>query len=164
MQIVYLGLGTNSGERLLNLKRACEELKIADRVDVFRKSSVFHTEPWGYTEQAYFLNAVLEIRTTLDSRELLSVVKQIEKRIGRKKSFRWGPRVIDIDIISFGNERIGTKGLVIPHPEMHLRKFVLVPLAEIAPFFIHPVHNESIWRLLVQSPENEVLWHSTFPD
>ena len=163
MKVVYLGLGTNSGDRILNLKRACEELTIAERVEVVRKSSVFHTEPWGYTDQACFLNAVLEIRTMLDPRELLLAVKQIERRIGRKKSFRWGPRVIDIDIISIGNERIDTKELVIPHPEMHLRRFVLVPLAEIAPFFIHPVRYEPIWRLLEQSPENEVLWHSTFP-
>lgn len=161
---IYLGLGANSGDRKLNLNRALNELSADKNIQLLKRSSVYQTEPWGYSKQKDFLNAVIEIRTSMEPLDLLIFLQDIEKKIGRKKTFKWGPREIDIDILSYNGKNIESKQLQIPHPEMHQRIFVLIPLAEIAPFYIHPVKNISIWRMLRQCPENEVKWHSYFND
>ncbi len=133
---LFLALGTNLGDRLLNLETA--KTKLSTKIAITQSSSVYETPPWGYLPQPAFLNQVLKASNLLDPFELLQFVKGIEQKMGRAKTFRNGPRLIDIDILVFGDQVIDTPDLVIPHPRMLERGFVLVPLAEIAPDLIIP--------------------------
>lgn len=126
----YVGLGSNLGDRLENLRRAVERLDASDGVDVVRTSSVYETDPVG-PPQPDFLNAVAEISTDLGPHELLARCKAIEAELGRTPGERWGPREIDLDLLLYGGERIDTGELVVPHPRMNERAFVLVPLREL---------------------------------
>lgn len=128
---VFLALGSNLGDRLVNIETA--RIELSTETMIKQLSSVYETPPWGFLSQPAFLNQVLEASTSLDPYELLKYVKEIEQKMGRTKTFRNGPRVIDIDILVYGNQSIDTPDLVIPHPRMLERGFVLVPLAEIAP-------------------------------
>jgi 2-amino-4-hydroxy-6-hydroxymethyldihydropteridine diphosphokinase len=130
----YIGLGSNLGDRASLLRQACESLTKVPQVTVLRGSSIFESEPWGYADQPAFLNAVVEIATALGPLELLLVLQSIEKRLGREKRFRWGPREIDLDLLLYADLRINRRGLTVPHPEMFERAFVLAPLAELAPW------------------------------
>ncbi|MBU1992755.1 MAG: 2-amino-4-hydroxy-6-hydroxymethyldihydropteridine diphosphokinase [Patescibacteria group bacterium] len=131
MTEVYLGLGSNIGDREGNLEKACE------MVGALKKSSIHETEPFGVLDQPKFLNMVCKIETELSPRELLNHVKNIEKKIGRKKREKWGPREIDIDILFYGDIIVDEPDLQIPHPGISEREFVLKPLREIAPDKIH---------------------------
>jgi 2-amino-4-hydroxy-6-hydroxymethyldihydropteridine diphosphokinase len=133
---IYLGLGTNLGERSQNLQEAIRLL--ASCCDVVRCSSIYQTEPWGYADQPDFLNQVIEVETRLSPLELLPALKAIETQIGRQVNFRYGPRLIDIDILLFGNLLLESPSLTIPHAMLEKRAFVLVPLVELAPDLIHP--------------------------
>lgn len=133
---VYLGLGSNLGDRVGNLKSALERL--SEKVAIKKISSIYETEPLYYTEQPMFFNAVIKGVTILDPLELLSLVKGIETDLGRQPGFRNAPRIIDIDILFYGERIIRTDELTIPHPRITERAFVLVPLAEIAPRLVHP--------------------------
>jgi len=133
---VYLGLGSNLGDRPGNLKRALEAL--ARKVKVVRVSSIYETEPVGFLSQPRFLNAVCRVETGLKPLELLRFVKNIETELGRRQSFRDAPREIDIDILLYGSVVMDTPELTVPHPRMTERAFVLVPLVEIAPDAVHP--------------------------
>lgn len=148
----FLGLGSNIGDRAKNLKKAEELISGIEGVDVISSSSLYETEPVGITDQPRFLNCALEIGTTLSPGELIVRLKGIEREMGRADAVRWGPRIIDIDILLFGDTVVETEvdgmELVIPHPEMAKRGFVLVPLAEIAPDAVHPVLNMSVTGLL----------------
>lgn len=135
--LVYLSLGSNIGDRLSNLRAAIAALPHLD-VEVIKTSSVYETEPVDHLNQAWFLNCVVEGKTPLDPFALLSALRGIETQMGSKKEFPKGPRLIDLDILLYGSETIATAELQIPHPRMHLRRFVLVPLAEIAPNLTHP--------------------------
>jgi 2-amino-4-hydroxy-6-hydroxymethyldihydropteridine diphosphokinase len=135
----YLGFGSNLGDREANINRALVELVRAGACALRRVSAMYETRPVGYEAQADFLNLAAEVETDLRPHELFAVVKEVEKKVGRKKTFRWGPRAIDIDILLYGDERVTEDNLEIPHPEMHRRAFVLVPLTEIAPEARHPV-------------------------
>ena len=117
---------------------------------VMRASSVYETEPWGLTGQGLFLNQVLETETNLSPQHLLDEIKALEKEIGREAGIRYGPRVIDIDILFYGDEVVDAPGLQIPHPRLHQRAFVLVPLAELAPGLVHPASGVSIEELCHQ--------------
>lgn len=143
---VYLGLGSNMGNRMANLRDAAG---LIDKTigKIARKSHVYETEPWGQTDQDNFLNQVLMVNTTLDPRDMLEKITLIERELGREKTEKWGPRTIDIDILFYGKRVVRDKGLDIPHPELHKRAFVLVPLMEIAPELEHPVLKQPIDEL-----------------
>lgn len=153
MVVVFLGLGTNLGSRAENLTAAREQL--AARLRVLRASSVYETEPWGFREQPAFLNQVVQAETDLSPARLLRYLKRLEKQLGRTKSFRYGPRLIDIDILFYAQSVINTRRLQIPHPRLPERAFVLVPLAEIAPEFVHPVLRRTVSELLLDCPDKE---------
>lgn len=146
--IVFLGIGSNLGNPELNCLKAVERIALSRSVKLLRRSSLYRTEPVGVTEQSWFINCVVEIRTSLSPRELLKTVKGIEDDMGRMSGERWGPRIIDIDILLYGQIVMNEEDLVIPHPEMHKRRFVLVPLNEIAPYAIHPGYGISAKGLL----------------
>jgi 2-amino-4-hydroxy-6-hydroxymethyldihydropteridine diphosphokinase len=130
---VYLSLGSNLGDRLANLHEAVERLRRLEGVSVERVSAAYESEPVGVTDQPRFLNLAAQISTTLDPLELLDAAKRIEREMGRQPGPRWGPRLIDIDLLLYGDASLQSPRLTLPHPEMMRRAFVLVPLAEIAP-------------------------------
>jgi 2-amino-4-hydroxy-6-hydroxymethyldihydropteridine diphosphokinase len=137
MTTVYIALGTNVGDREHNLREALRLLAEAD-VRILKISSIYETEPVDYLEQAWFLNAALEAQTDLSALDLLHSLRAIESAMGSKKPFAKGPRLIDLDILLYGNDTIATPELQVPHPRMSERRFVLAPLAEIAPNLRHP--------------------------
>ena len=132
----FLGLGTNLGDRKDNLRRTLAALKSCAKIEVVRVSQVYETAPQGVLDQPDFLNLVVEIATELSPRELLTTIKAIELQLGRTPGPRWGPRLIDIDILLLGDERIAEEGLTLPHPHLLERAFVMAPLAELAPELI----------------------------
>ncbi len=142
----YLGLGSNLGNREDNLKKALRLL--GQEMPIKRVSSPYITSPVGYTTQPDFINAVCEVTTSLTPEELFILIKKIEITMGRTPNFPNGPRIIDVDILLYDNCVIDTPQLIIPHPRMMQRAFVLVPFAEIAPDIIHPVSHETIRELL----------------
>lgn len=147
MNRIYLLLGSNLNDRVNNIKVALSELRNFGIV-ISKKSSLHCTTPWGYTEQPEFLNQAIEGLTSFNPIDLLKVIKKIERKMGRKDTFRYGPRIIDIDIIFYDDIIFKSAELVIPHPLMHKRDFVLKPLCEIASDFIHPELKLSVKELL----------------
>ncbi len=144
--IVYLALGTNLGDRLANLHAAIEAM--SPEIKVIVESKVYETPPWGIENQPEFLNMAAKCETAFEPEPLLKRLKQLEVQLGREQSFRWGPRLIDIDILFYDDLLLESESLTIPHPRLHERAFVLMPLADIAPDFVHPVLKETIKELL----------------
>ncbi len=153
---VYLSLGSNVGERAKNLQDAMTALAGVG-LRVARVSSVYETEPVDYLDQPWFLNCVMEAETELPALDLLRVLRGIEAQMGSKKLIAKGPRLIDIDILLYGNEVIDAPELQVPHSRLHLRRFVLEPLAEIAPNAQHPVSHLSISDLLARTPDKSTV-------
>lgn len=143
---VTLALGSNLGDRAANLAHAC--LEISKCCTITKTSSIYETPPWGVTDQPAFLNQVLGASTELAPQELLIAVKGIEVKLGRQPTYRYGPRLIDIDILLYGDLVMDTPTLVIPHPRMFERAFVLVPLLEIEPDLVSPVDHRPIGEIL----------------
>lgn len=156
MITVYIALGTNVGEREDNLLQALRLLPESG-VHIRRVSSIYETEPVDYLDQEWFLNMALEAQTELDALDLLSALRVIEARMGSKKAFAKGPRKIDLDILLYGNETIDTPELQVPHPRMLERKFVLVPLAEIAPGLRHPGWKSGVAHILSASSDRSAV-------
>ncbi|HUE99764.1 MAG TPA: 2-amino-4-hydroxy-6-hydroxymethyldihydropteridine diphosphokinase [Anaerolineales bacterium] len=144
--IVYLALGTNLGDRLANLKQAIAAL--TPQMEVKVKSPVYETPPWGYEDQPKFLNQVIKAKTYLDPELLLKHLKRLEIALGRKTSFPNGPRSIDIDILFYDDLAVNKPSLIIPHPRLHERGFVLLPLMDIAPDLMHPVNKKSVREMV----------------
>lgn len=147
MTNVYIGLGSNRGNRKRNILKAVELLKDNGQ-KILKISSFYETKPYGYKNQKKFLNAAAKLKTELPPQKLFKLCKKIEKKVGRVRSFRWGPREIDIDILFYGYEIHKSDKLSIPHADLHNRVFVLLPLKEIAPGFVHPVIKNSVSKIL----------------
>ena len=151
---LYLSLGTNIGNRAANLRQAISLLP--PQMTVRAKSKVYETPPWGYTNQDDFLNQTVEATTYLEPRPLLKHIKRLEMAMGREASFHHGPRLIDIDILFYDEKIIETPSLIIPHPHLHERGFVLLPLMDIAPDLFHPVQKKSIREMVALCNTNGI--------
>ena len=151
----YISIGSNMGNKKENLEKAISELSQVKDTFVTKKSEIIETEPFGYKEQDDFLNACVGIKTLLSVRELLKELRAIEKRMGRERKIKWGPRIIDLDIIFYGKEVIEEDDLIVPHPYMEYREFVLKPLEEIIPNFVHPLLMKRVSTLRKELEENE---------
>ena len=148
--LAYLGLGAKLGDPAVQLRRALAELAALDEVEVVQVSAFYLNPPLGPKEQPWYVNAVAQVRTRLTAEELLRGLQRLEAALGRVRGERWGPRVIDLDLLLYNGEVSNTPKLVLPHPEMHRRAFVLAPLAEIAPDAWHPGFNKSAAQLLAE--------------
>ena len=151
MKRIYLSLGSNLGDREGNLRKAVERLASGD-VRVLRSSRIYETEPVGYQDQGWFLNQVVEAETALFPMQLLTRTGRVERELGRRRTVPKGPRTIDIDILLYGAARVATVRLEIPHPRMAERRFVLAPLAELAPLLRHPVTHRTVREMLESAP------------
>jgi 2-amino-4-hydroxy-6-hydroxymethyldihydropteridine diphosphokinase len=160
-KVVYIALGSNVGDRAAMLERAMAAMNSAG-IRVSRQSSFYVTEPVDAPGQAWFLNAVVQAETSLLQLQLLHALLRIERELGRRRITPHGPRTIDLDILFYGSSVIRSKELQVPHPRLLERRFVLVPLAQIAPEFRHPVLHKSVTQLLAETPDrSEVrLWHA----
>ncbi len=161
MARVFVGLGSNLGDRLDYVTRALEELKNLEGTVFKNCSSTYDTEPVGIKAQPQFLNMVVELDSALAPRELLQKLKGIERILGREKTERWGPREIDLDLLYYGGEVMNDADLKLPHPEIANRRFVLVPMKEIAPDFVDPLHKQTIAELLLCCPDTSAVRKST---
>lgn len=160
--VIYLALGSNLGDRLTNLRKAIAFLPPKVQHDI--QSSVYETEPWGYSDQPAFLNQIIKANTTLDPFNLLVFLKEIEVKQGREETFRFGPRLIDIDILFYDDLVMETPKLTIPHARIAERAFVLIPLAEIAPDLRHPVLGRTIQQLKADVDASSIeLFQTTQP-
>ena len=165
--IAYLGLGGNLGDRLAALTEALALLDAAPGMRRIACSSVYETAPWGVTDQPRFLNLVAGFETTLSPADLLATCQSVESTVGRTATYRWGPRLIDVDILLYGDQVVDSSepDLQIPHPRMTQRAFVLVPLAEIAPDLAVPPQGDTVRQLLyeVDGREGVVRWGNAPP-
>lgn len=150
--IAYIGLGSNLGDKIAYCEKAISEILKIDRHRLLSKSSFYQTRPMGYTDQDRFINGVIKIETDLEPFDLHRHLKAIEVLLGRKETFCWGPRIIDLDLLFYDDLRVETQELQIPHPRLQERQFVLIPLSEIDRDLMHPVFKKTVGELL-----NEIL-------
>lgn len=146
MATAFIGIGSNIGDRIKNCRKSISLL--SEKVRIVKQSSFYKTKPWGKPDQEPFINFVVEIETELAPRNLLKFLKKIESKMGRTMTVRWGPRVIDLDILYYDNRVIKEDGLMIPHQYLHERLFVLAPLFEIAPDLYHPILKKGVSEIL----------------
>ena len=162
MTIAYLSLGSNQGDRIGYIQQATSLLNLTDNIAIVRTSAFYESEPWNMSTETWFVNAVIEIKTSLTPKELLTECQRIERQLGRtpKESTGYADRTIDIDILFYGKEIIQEENLIIPHKYLHLRAFTLVPLLELIPDFEHPVLHKTISDLHsdLENPEMVFLY------
>jgi 2-amino-4-hydroxy-6-hydroxymethyldihydropteridine diphosphokinase len=155
--ICYIGIGSNLGNALKNCQCAIKSISRAKEIEITKVSSFYKTEPIGVESQNLFINAVVEIKTTLSARNLFQNLQNIEKDMGRKREVKGGPRIIDLDLLFYGQEVIQDADLIVPHPEIQKRRFVLEPLCEKASYFIHPAFGISIRGLKDRLNDNKMV-------
>jgi 2-amino-4-hydroxy-6-hydroxymethyldihydropteridine diphosphokinase len=153
--IAYIGVGSNLGDKVHQCEQGLREILRVDRHRLLARSSLYKTQPLGVLDQDWFVNAAIKIETDLEPHELLRSLREIESRLGRRETFRWGPRAIDLDILFFDEETIQTEELTIPHPRLQERQFVLIPLVEIDRHFVHPVLQKTVFQLLENLKEDQ---------
>lgn len=167
MSRVFLSLGSNLGDRLSNIQQAVSSLSMSEHIKILKTSSFYETEPWGNKDQEWFINAAIAIDTDFTCEELLKFCQSIEAQLGRirKDAEKWTQRVIDIDILMYDDKIINTSNLTVPHPLMHLRAFVLVPMLEVKADLVHPVFNKEISELYDEliNPEDVFLYGTVLP-
>lgn len=149
MQLAYLLIGSNLGDKATYLKNASSYIQ-QQCGKIVKQSSYYETEPWGFTEQPSFLNQAICIQTELAPAQLMHTLLQIESEMGRTRTIKMGPRTIDLDILQIDQETIDTPLLQLPHPAMHLRRFALIPMVEIAPTLMHPLLKKTMTQLLTE--------------
>lgn len=155
--ICYIGVGSNLGNALKNCQHAVESLTLAKGIEITRVSSFYKTEPVGIENQNLFINAVVEIKTVLSTHNLFQTLQNIEKDMGREREVKGGPRIIDLDLLFYGQEVFQDADLIVPHPEVQKRRFVLEPLCEIASYLIHPAFGVSIRGLKDRLIDNKMV-------
>lgn len=155
MNKAYIGLGTNMGDRELNLEEALAELRALPENEIISVSSIYETDPVGYIDQGKFLNMVICINTHFSAQSLLAACMEIEQKLGRKRKIRWGPRTIDLDILLYNQENIVTENLIVPHPRMLERAFVVIPLVEIDKDIVLPDIEKPLRDVMDDIPEKE---------
>jgi 2-amino-4-hydroxy-6-hydroxymethyldihydropteridine diphosphokinase len=153
--ICYIGIGSNLGNALKNCQHAIKRISRAKEIEIIKVSSFYKTEPIGIENQNLFINAVVEIKTNLSASNLFRNLQNIEKDMGRKREVKGGPRIIDLDLLFYGQEVIQDHDLIIPHPEISKRRFVLEPICEIASYFIHPAFGISMRGLKERLSDNK---------
>ena len=156
--VCFVGIGSNMNDPVNQCLKAVVRLSETSGIKHLRSSSLYKTEPVGSVEQMWFINTVAEIRVKLTPYELFNALQSVEKEMGRLRNEKWGPRIIDLDILLFGQEVVQQEDLIVPHPELHKRRFVLVPLCEIASYVIHPSFGVSI-RGLMERLEDKSIVH-----
>lgn len=149
---VFIAIGSNLGDRAENLKKAIREIELKLGA-MIKQSSVYETKPWGKTNQPDFFNQVVLVHSNKSPEECLRILSNIEKQMGRKREEKWGTRIIDLDLLYVNGSIIQTEKLLLPHPGIAQRRFVLVPLVEIAPDFLHPLLQKNQWQLLNECPD-----------
>ncbi len=153
--IAYIALGSNVGNKLLQCQKAVSQVLKVDHHRLLARSSFYKTQPIGYPDQDWFVNGVIKIETVLEPHQLLQSLGAIESHLGRKKTFRWGPRAIDLDLLFYDEEQIQSDDLVLPHPRLHERQFVLIPLVEMDPGLVHPVLKKTVHEILSHLKEDQ---------
>lgn len=148
---VFIGIGSNLDDRIKNCAIANKKIESNSKIKLLKLSSLYETDPVGYTNQPRFINQVCKITTSLSAEHLLNFLLKIENDLGRVRNIPWGPRIIDLDLLFFGQEVISLPNLIVPHPLLHERQFVLVPLEEIEPDLYHPLFRQTIKELLQKS-------------
>jgi 2-amino-4-hydroxy-6-hydroxymethyldihydropteridine diphosphokinase len=155
--ICFVGIGSNQESPADRCREAIRRIAAVSGIKVTRNSSLYRTEPVGLLAQGWFINAVIEIRTALGARDLLAALRRIEDDMGRVRGAKWGPRIIDLDILLYGQDVMEEADMMIPHPELHRRRFVMAPLNEIASFVIHPAFGVSVGGLLDRLEDHSVV-------
>ena len=155
--IAYIGIGSNLGTPGKNCIEAIEKISSTKDIKIISRSSFYQTEPIGEVQQDWFVNSAIKIKTNLSPTHLLSALLNIESAMGRTREEKWGPRLIDLDLLFYGNLILGKKSLTLPHPEIQKRKFVLIPMSEIAESLVHPTLKKTIKTLLQESSDGTVV-------
>jgi len=153
--IAYIGIGSNINDKVLQCEKAISEIIKIDSHKLLAQSPLFRTQPMGYISQDWFVNGVIKIETDLEPLDLLRSLKAIEFQMGRSETFRWGPRSIDLDILFFDDREIQTEELQVPHPRLHERQFVLIPLSKIDRSLVHPALKKTVGELLESLNEDQ---------